>query len=205
MSLTRSVLVVLASVSVLTAGLSGGAQDPAAKRDLPLNPSRTLKFTTTEGTWMSLDVSPDGRTVMFDLLGDLYTLPIAGGTAKRITDGMAFDAQPRYSPDGKSIVFVSDRSGSHNLWLADADGGHPRALTTGEQTNVFGDYTSPEWIDGETIVVAKRDGGGQELFQYRPSWRKGSEADRYRRQPEGPAQPGPRYMGISTGDDARYW
>ena len=71
---------------------------------------------------MSLDVSPDGRTLVFDLLGDLYTLPIGGGSATRITSGSGFDGQPRFSPDGRSIVFVSDRSGGENLWLVDPDG-----------------------------------------------------------------------------------
>ncbi len=70
--------------------------------------NRPLTFTVTEGTWMSVDVSPDGRTIVFDLLGDLYTLPIAGGQARRITDGRAYDTQPRWSPDGGTIVFASD-------------------------------------------------------------------------------------------------
>ena len=112
--------------------------DSAAKaavksKTLPLIPTRSLRFTATEGTWISLDVAPDGRTILFELLGDLYTLPIAGGTATRITSGQGFDMQPRYSPDGKSIVFVSDRNGSENLWIADADGANARALTTGER------------------------------------------------------------------------
>ena len=84
----------------------------APNSDLPLIPTRPLKFTTDEGTWMSLDVSSDGKTIVFDLLGDLYTIPIGGGSATRITSGSGFDGQPRFSPDGKSIVFVSDRSGS---------------------------------------------------------------------------------------------
>src|SRR5688500_11129553 len=63
-----------------------GAQDTSARAPTPPTP-RTLRFTTDEGTWMSLDVSPDGRTIVFDLLGDLYTLPIAGGSATRITNG----------------------------------------------------------------------------------------------------------------------
>ena len=82
---------------------------------LPLKTARTHRFTATEGTWLSLDVSPDGQTIVFDLLGDLYTLPIGGGKATRITSGMGYDVQPRFSPDGKRVVFVSDRSGGENL------------------------------------------------------------------------------------------
>src|SRR6185436_18882761 len=73
----------------------------APQTDLPLVPTRPLKFTTDEGTWMSLDVSADGKTIVFDLLGDIYTIPIGGGSAKRITSGSGFDGQPRFSPDGK--------------------------------------------------------------------------------------------------------
>ena len=75
--------------------------EPKKKPGLPLKSDRTIEFTTDEGTWVSLDVSPDGKTIVFDLLGDLYTLPIDGGDAKAITTGLAFDSQPRYSPDGK--------------------------------------------------------------------------------------------------------
>src|SRR6266566_7006555 len=70
---------------------------------LPLKTARTVSFETSDGTWISLDVSPDGTTIVFELLGDLYTIPTAGGKATRITSGQAFDAQPRFSPDGRSI------------------------------------------------------------------------------------------------------
>ena len=121
---------------------------------LPLEPTRTVRFSTDEGTWMSLDVSPDGQTVLFDLLGDIYTLPIDGGTARRVTNGMAYDAQPRFSPDGEAIVFVSDKNGSDNLWTMNADGTEARALTTTEKRQ----FVSPEWTpDGRYIVVSRNN------------------------------------------------
>src|SRR6266436_4881483 len=67
------------------------AQKPAAVAEVPMKTTRELKFTTDEGTWRDLDVSPDGRTIVFEMLGDLYTLPIAGGKATRITEGPPFD------------------------------------------------------------------------------------------------------------------
>lgn len=140
---------------------TGFAQQPAGDSTgrgggrgatLPLATTRTVKFTTDEGTWMSLDVSPDGQTIVFDLVGDIYTLPITGGKATRITDGPAFDAQPRFSPDGKTIAFASDRSGGENLWLVNADGKNPRALTRGDKNQ----YVSPVWApDGSGIVVSR--------------------------------------------------
>jgi len=72
-----------------------------------LGPTHAIEFETAEGTWVNVDVSPDGRTVVFDLLGDLYTMPIEGtgsGKATRITSGQAFDMQPRFSPDGRWIA-----------------------------------------------------------------------------------------------------
>src|SRR5690349_11114610 len=73
-------------------------KDEKKPEELPLKPAETIKFTTDEGTWMSLDVSPDGSTIIFDMLGDIYTLPIGGGEAERIIGGMAFESQPKYSP-----------------------------------------------------------------------------------------------------------
>ena len=114
-----------------------------------------MSFETSEGTWISLDVSPDGKAIVFELLGDLYTLPIAGGAATRITSGPGFDSQPRWSPDGKRIVFLSDRSGAENVWLCDPDGSHSKALTKG--TNNL--YASPDWTpDGKYIVVSRTSG-----------------------------------------------
>jgi Tol biopolymer transport system component len=135
------------------------AQAPAAGGKppvtLPLAEARSHTFTTTKGTWLSLDVSPDGQTIVFDLLGDIYTLPIAGGKATRITSGMAYDVQPRYSPDGRRIVFVSDRSGGDNVWLMNADGSDTVQVTKGNDNL----YVSPEFTPDGDYVVASRSGG----------------------------------------------
>lgn len=152
-----------------------GKKKDEKKRELPLKPERKLNFQTNEATWLSLDVAPDGKTIVFELLGDLYTLPITGGEATRITQGMAFDSQPRYSPNGEQIVFVSDRSGNENLWLlkmgftiadttAADDTTGLKQLTKGEKTS----YTSPEWTpDGKYIISSKGSGlGGHHLWMY---------------------------------------
>ncbi|MES2522296.1 MAG: amidohydrolase family protein [Gemmatimonadota bacterium] len=128
----------------------------SAPRDLtntlPLKTTRIARFTVDEGTWMSLSVSPDGRTVMFDLLGDVYTIPIAGGKAKRILGGNQMDVHPTFSPDGKRIAFISDRSGSDQLWTANADGSNPVRLSRLEA----GSMSFPVWTpDGEYILGAQ--------------------------------------------------
>ena len=163
-----------------TAGDSGGRQ----LAELPLKPTRPLRFTTDEGTWMSLDVSPSGRTIVFDLLGDLYTLPIEGGKATRITSGQAFDGQPHWSPDGRSIVFTSDRTGAENLWLVAPDGSHLRALTR-EQGRAF---ISPTFTPDGRYVVASRNGTtpGYNLYLYH---RGGTGPQLGTRAPSGCARP----------------
>ena len=142
------------AVVALCASVVLGAQEdssPADERDLPLEPERTFSLDTDEGTWISVDVSPDGDTVVFDLLGDLYTMPLTGGEAVSLTDGMPYDNQPRYSPDGSEVVFVSDRDGSENLWLIDIASKETRQLTNGSTKS----YESPEWLpDGNYVVAA---------------------------------------------------
>ena len=162
---------------------------------LPLEPARTARFTATSGTWMSVDVSPDGGTLVFDLLGDLYTMPIAGGTATRITDGIAHDMQPRFSPDGRRIVFVSDRSGDDNVWLANADGSGVRQLTHGREVTYF----SPEWTpDGQYIAVSRAGftDGLEKIWLYHVDGGRGLQMA------GGPAAQ--RMLGAAFGPDPRY-
>ncbi len=123
-----------------------------ATKELPLEPERTITFNTKEGTWISLDVSPDGKTIVFDLMGDLYMIPITGGKATQLTSGMAYDVHPRYSPDGKSLLFISDKSGSDNIWTMDLETKEDKKITEDKRHNFF----SAEWTpDGEYIVGVK--------------------------------------------------
>ena len=129
----------------------------AAAADLPLEGERTVRFETEAVTWLSLDVAPDGSRIVLEAVGDLYTLPIGGGRAERITSGMAFDSQPRFSPDGARIVFISDRDGGEAVWVSDADGGEPRKIGTGGGATEF---ASPSWSpDGSHVVVSKTQWG----------------------------------------------
>lgn len=142
------------SIAGLVLALGGALQAAAQSTSaLPMKPARELAFTTREGTWLSPDLSPDGRQVVFELLGDLYSLDARGGVARPIAAGMPFDSQPVFSPDGKRIAFVSDRSGTENIWLATPAGSHPQAVT-----KLSGDaiLTSPSWsADGRTIIVSR--------------------------------------------------
>src|SRR5687767_4953180 len=160
------------------------AADAIKNKGLPLITTRTLSFTTSEGTWMSLDLSRDGRTIVFELLGDLYTLPVTGGAATRITNGQAYDMQPAFSPDGKRIVFISDRNGSENIWIANADGTKARALTTTEREN----YMSPIWTpDGDYVLAAK----GAQLWLYHESGGSGLQMTGTPATPPAPGTPAP--------------
>jgi len=139
-SASRAFFGVLAGAIAATASPWVLAQ--ANNYGLPIKPTRFIEFTTTEGTQMSVDVSPDGRTVVFDLLGDLYIVPISGGRATQLTSGMAWDQHPRYSPDGKLIAFVSDRSGTENIWFMNAMGGNQRQAT--HERDVYA-MLQPSW------------------------------------------------------------
>ncbi|WP_428629344.1 amidohydrolase family protein [Sphingopyxis sp.] len=122
--------------------------------------TRKVNIAVDEGSWMNVDVAPDGRTIAFDLLGDIYTMPIEGGTPTRIAEGLAYEHQPRFSPDGKRIAFVSDRAGGDNIWLMNRDGTGKVQLSKED----FRLLNQPSWSpDGQFIVAKKHFTTGRSL------------------------------------------
>jgi WD40 repeat protein len=201
------------AAALLALATAQDAPNAGARRDtaranpiqegLPLKPERTIRFTTDVGSWLSLDVSPDGQTIVFDHLGDLYTMPITGGKATPLTRGMAMDAQPRFSPDGKRIAFVSDRGGAANLWILSLDKKDTVQLTR-ERTQSF---DSPEWTPDGKYILGSR---GNNLMMYHVEGGTGVQIGAP--PPNAPAAPAgrgnavtnPRYIGAAFGKDPRY-
>ena len=134
----------------------------------PPGPRTTVPIDTRTGTWMNLDVSPEGDEIVFELLGDIYSMPIAGGEAKALTSGIAWDMQPRYSPDGKHIAFTSDRGGGDNIWIMNRDGSKAAQVSKED----FRLLNSPAWSpDGQFIAAHKhfsstRSIGSGEVWLY---------------------------------------
>ena len=131
-------------------------------------PARDVAFETTEGTWISVDVSPNSQTIVFDLLGDIYTMPVTGGRATLILGGTAYETMPRWSPDGRRIAFTSDRDGLENIWTMNATGGDLRQVSKEKERQV----SNPAWTpDGQYVVARKhfrntRSLGAGEMWLY---------------------------------------
>ena len=173
------------------------------KKGLPLKSDRKVSFTTDEGTWLSLDVAPDGKTVAFELLGDIYTLPIEGGKAKLIDGGMSFDSQPRFSPDGQWIAFLSDREGSENVWIMKADGTGAKQVSK-DPTNEF---ASPSWDpSGKYIYVSKTKFGigPREIWMYHVDGGTGVQITKSKPSPTTPRDQRTSDMGVVASPDGRY-
>nr|MDQ3047993.1 amidohydrolase [Bacteroidota bacterium] len=118
----------------------------------PAGNSKTVEFSTTEGTFMNLDVSPDGKTIIFDLLGDIYSIPVNGGTATALRSGFPFEVQPRFSADGKKICFTSDAAGGDNIWMMNADGSNAKQITKESFRLLNNSVFTP---DGNYVIARK--------------------------------------------------
>jgi len=203
----------LTTVALLALACPAGAQTPAPVASLegspdaapaeasaeapkwdvqnPPGPSRDIPIDVTRGTWMSLDVSPDGQTIVFDLLGDIYVMPVSGGEARAIASGVAWDMQPKWSPDGRHIAFTSDRAGGDNIWIMEADGSNPTQVSR----ESFRLLNQPEWSpDGQFIVARKhftssRSLGAGELWMYHRSGGNGVQMTERRTQQKDTGEP----------------
>jgi imidazolonepropionase-like amidohydrolase/Tol biopolymer transport system component len=175
----------------VAADAAAPAETPKWDVQNPPGASRDVAIDVRRGTWMAVDVSPDGQTLVFDLLGDIYVMPIAGGEARAIASGVAWDMQPRWSPDGRHIAFTSDRAGGDNIWVMDADGSNPVQVSK----ETFRLLNSPEWTpDGEFIVARKhftssRSLGAGELWMYHRSGGGGVQMTERRTQQKDTGEP----------------
>ncbi len=210
-------------VAVLTAGLclsaltlragegengtqsgADSAEPEEEENGLTLEGTRQVSFETDEGTWLSLDVSPDGEQIVFELLGDLYLLPIEGGEASPLTTGMAYDSQPRFSPDGERVVFVSDRDGTDNVWTIVVNGDDPQQLTS--ETGKFL-FVSPEYSpDGSHVIVSKTSWGlrTHELWAYHVEGGKGVQMTVAAASTDTPTNQRSNTLGAVYSPDGRY-
>jgi len=173
------------------------------KKGLPLKSDRKVSFTTDEGTWLSLDVSPDGKTIAFELLGDIYTLPIEGGKAKLIDGGMSFDSQPKFSPDGQWIAFLSDREGSENIWIMHPDGTGVKQVSKDSNS----EFASPSWDPkGKYLYVSKTHFGigPREIWMYHMDGGTGIQITKSKPTPTTKREDRTSVMGVVASSDGRY-
>ncbi|WP_299196353.1 amidohydrolase family protein [uncultured Erythrobacter sp.] len=172
--IARTLTATLLAGSMLGAPSLALAQDEDEGWDVEAPRGATIEqvpIQTDEATWMDVDVSPDGRMIAFTVLGDIYTMPIGGGTPRRIAEGLAWEVQPRFSPDGSRIAFTSDRGGGDNIWVMNVDGSDKRQVTD----ESFRLMNQPSWSpDGRFIIAKKhfttqRSAGTGEIWMYHVS------------------------------------
>ncbi len=131
-----------------------GKADAHLSRQLPIKPARTISFTTDEGSYINVDISPDGKTLVFDLLGDLYIMPATGGNATQLTRGISLNLRPVWSRDGKRIAYISDASGEFHLSVKDYGGTSNRVLGKSDGELYHG--ANPLWLPGDNYIAVGR-------------------------------------------------
>ena len=199
-----SLCLVLTTLCIASGSAAGAPADSAGSSpgwdvSAPHGPTRELKFETDEGTWISLDVSPDGKSIAFDLLGDIYIMPVEGGKALLLSGGPAYETQPRFSPDGTKISFTSDREGGDNIWVMNADGTGRHAVTHEKVRLLNNAVWTP---DGDYLIARKhfvntRSLGAGEMWLYHTSGGDGVQLTKRRNWQQNAGEP-------SISPDGRY-
>jgi Tol biopolymer transport system component len=192
------------SIGLAASLIAAEPEKEKAPGKLPLKPERSVAFETDEGTWLSLDLSPDGKNIVFELVGDIYTLPVSGGEAKPLLTGMAMETQPRFSPDGKEIAFLSDRDGAENVWVVQADGSNPHKLSDEKRA----EFVSPAWSpDGQYVFVSKSGSqlGANELWMYhRLGGGAGIQVTKSKTKPDAPRDDWNNDLGATFSPDGKF-
>ncbi len=186
--LAAACTILLTSISYPVLAADAKEAQDAKKWDVNHAPgiSQTITLDTRSGTLMSVDVSPDGKQLVFDLLGDLYLLPIAGGEAKALTHSMAWEMQARFSPDGKQLTYMSDAAGGDNIWLMNLDGSGAHALSkenyrllnnpvwhpNGQYIAARKHFMGSRSIGSGEIWLYHKDGGSGVQLNEKPNWQK---------------------------------
>lgn len=165
-NMTLKALSILLLLSISTSGFT--EETPDWDVSAPPGDWHDITIDTQTTTWSFLDVSPDGNTVIFDSLGDIYSMPITGGEATALTSGIPWNFQPTYSPDGKKIAFISDRNGADNIWIMNADGTNPHEVTKETKHLIHNPAWSPDgqWISARKGFVSSRSIAAGEIWLY---------------------------------------
>ena len=184
-------LIISAGVAVATAEDKDKKDKKEWDVEAPLGPTSTVEFTTDEGTWMNLDVSPDGNEIVFDMMGDIYIMPITGGSATLLRGGPAFEVQPRFSPDGTHISYTSDKGGGDNIWIMNRDGSEEHQVTKEDFRLVNNACWTP---DGDYVICKKhftstRSLGAGEMWLYHVSGGKGLKVTKRRNDQQDVGEP----------------
>ena len=152
--------IILSTFYVFIVSILSSQDDKSWNVNEPKLPYDSVLITTNEGTWTSVDVSPDGKYIVFDRMGDIFMMPISGGEAKVLREGHAFETQPRFSPDGQKISFTSDAEGGDNIWVMDVDGSNAHSVTN----ETFRLTNNAVWHpNGEYLVCRKHFSSGRSL------------------------------------------
>ena len=185
------VMLILAAVTAVCASAAEPEKDAAATKNKwdvnkPPGETITVPLDTRTGTWMSVDVSPDGKQIVFDLLGDLYLLPIEGGEAKALTHSIAWEMQARFSPDGKRLAYMSDAGGGDNIWVMNVDGSNAHEVSkekfrlpnnpvwhpNGQYIAARKHYTGTRSLGSGEIWLYHIGGGEGVALNEKPNWQK---------------------------------
>jgi Tol biopolymer transport system component/C-terminal processing protease CtpA/Prc len=107
-------------------------------------------------------ISPDGTQIAFSYKGDIYIVPVKGGTAQALTMHEAYDKNPVWSHDGKSIAFASDRYGNFDVFVMPVTGGNPLRLTHHSSADIPQDFTP----DNQSVLFLSARGAGNKNIRF---------------------------------------